>query len=278
MTLDAYRRVWENTPDRRGTRKLVLLALAKYADDLGVCWPSIPTLSALMSEEPNYVRKLVQYAEEDGDILGRPGKCRSNPTVYGIAVGLDPAQRRRLAIIVQHTIVKQNVRYIEIGGAQVVYTPGSEEELFKKGVLQYPFSENGGVENPQQEAEIAPPPRSTASRPASRPARGRIRPAAEPEPIRWLREEEGIVTAGTYIGCDLDALIADYKNRRAENQPKGAIVKYWQQYGPPTQETYYRGRHHEENQPGRSVQSQDTARKRRPRPGDSDYDYSRGRS
>ncbi len=265
MTIDAYNRVWEHTPDRRGTRKLALLALAKHADALGVCWPSVETIAKLIGEERDYTRKILREAEEHGDVVRRPGQGRGIPTVYGIAVGLDTDQRHKLAILVQHTIVKRGQRLIELDGHVVPYTPGAEEQLYnaEKGVLQPPFLDDEPVENSRAQ-KTAPAP--TFSRPARRPAQ-------EPEAIRWLREDEGITTAGNFAHADLDALILDYKNRRAEKQPKGAIVKYWNEYGTPTKENYY-GRHNEEDQPGRPAQAA-PQRRRRPVPGDPDYDYGR---
>jgi hypothetical protein len=80
MTREAYQRVWQHARDRRGTRKLLLLALAEYADPIGVCWPSIPTIAQLVSEDDDYTGKLLKQAEEDGDILRHAGRGRGNTT------------------------------------------------------------------------------------------------------------------------------------------------------------------------------------------------------
>src|SRR5438270_296391 len=94
MTTEVYIRVWENTPDRRGTRKLLLLALARFArDSLGICWPSHETIAAMINEDRDYVRKLLAQAKDDGDIVLRSGLGRGNPTIYGVAVGLNSLSR-----------------------------------------------------------------------------------------------------------------------------------------------------------------------------------------
>ena len=274
MTREAYQRVWQHARDRRGTRKLLLLALAEYADPIGVCWPSIPTIAQLVSEDDDYTGKLLKQAEEDGDILRHAGRGRGNTTVYGIAVGLPADQRARLATIVAATVIKAGQRHIRIADQLRPYTPGSEEALFqKKGDCSTPFTD-GDVENADAEdgaAEPPPPPPPPPARSFSRPAR---RPAEEPEHIRWLRVEEGITSAANFAHCDPEALIGDYKARRAEGQPKGAIVRYWKQY-PPTKETMYRGPQHAENQPERPVvePARPAERQRRPKPGDADYTY-----
>ena len=60
MTTEVYIRVWNNTPYCRGTRKLLLLALARFAHDpLGICWPSHGTLAAMIGEKADYTRKLL---------------------------------------------------------------------------------------------------------------------------------------------------------------------------------------------------------------------------
>lgn len=45
MSFEQSKRAWETT-DAKGSEKYVLLALADYADDAGVCWPSIKTIAA----------------------------------------------------------------------------------------------------------------------------------------------------------------------------------------------------------------------------------------
>jgi hypothetical protein len=277
MTREAYQRVWQHARDRRGTRKLLLLALAEYADPIGVCWPSIPTIATLISEDDDYTGKLLRQAEEDGDVIRHAGRGRGITTVYGLVIGLPEDQRTRLARIVANTVIKHGQRHLRVAGQLKIYTPGSEAELDqlagneeKKGDCSTPFSDPD-VENVEEEQEAPPPPPPPPARSFSRPAR---RPAEEPEHIRWLRVEEGITSAANFAHCDPEALIGDYLARRAEGQPKGAIVRYWKVY-PPTKETMYRGRHDAENQPERPVvePARPAERQRRPKPGDADYTY-----
>jgi hypothetical protein len=140
MSIDTYARVWKYAADRRGTRKLLLLALADFADPLGICWPNYDTLAAMLTEDKHYVGRLIGQAKDDGDLFLNPGLGRGNLTIYGIAVGLACQERQRLAVIVRHTVVRKNVRYLEIDGQRIAYTPGSEEQLFtEKGHYSPPF-------------------------------------------------------------------------------------------------------------------------------------------
>lgn len=281
MNRDLYARIREHTPpDRRGTRLLLLYELAWYADPLGICWRSNETLAAAIREDEDYIRKLAKAAADDGDITRRSGRGRGNPTVYGILVGLDDTTRQRIMTIVAHTLVAKNVRYIEINGERIPYAAGMEDQFFpirtpQKVVLHTPFSGANGENPPAVEVPIAappaPPPRS--SRPSGAAMFNRVarRPADLPDQIRWLLFHEKITTAEDFANApDLDALVEDYKARRAEGQGKGAIVKFWKTYGPPTQETMY-GRHATENQTERSAAPSRPGQQRHPRIGDLDY-------
>ena len=106
--------------------------------------------------------------------MRRPGQGRGNPTIYGVAVGLQSEQRHRLAMIVAHTIVRKNVRYIEVEGERLLYAPGVEERLFatEKEVLQSPFS---GGENVPDGENADPPADLNSDEPPSSPTSGRAR-------------------------------------------------------------------------------------------------------
>lgn len=59
--------VWERT-DLNATQKLVLLALADWANDEGLCWPSIGRLAAKSSLTTRSVQKSIRSLEEIGFI------------------------------------------------------------------------------------------------------------------------------------------------------------------------------------------------------------------
>lgn len=66
--------VWElDLPD---SEKLALLALADNANDQGVCWPSMATLSRKCSKSDRTVQRSIQSLEEKGHLTReeRPGK------------------------------------------------------------------------------------------------------------------------------------------------------------------------------------------------------------
>ena len=60
--------VWENA-DVTGATLLVLLALADYANDNGICWPGVPALAKKARVSERYVRDLLGDLERDGYII-----------------------------------------------------------------------------------------------------------------------------------------------------------------------------------------------------------------
>jgi hypothetical protein len=65
------------------TAKLILMALADAADDQGICWPSVPTVTNKCSVSTRTVRRVMQAIVADGLLQSEPryrkdGSCSSN--------------------------------------------------------------------------------------------------------------------------------------------------------------------------------------------------------
>jgi hypothetical protein len=58
MSIAASAWVWENSLTK-GSEKLVLLALADYANEAGQCWPSIATIARRCGLERRYIIDLL---------------------------------------------------------------------------------------------------------------------------------------------------------------------------------------------------------------------------
>jgi len=65
MSIRIMSRVWE-LQDISATQKLVLLALADWANDEGLCWPSINRLSVKTGATSRSVQRLIRQLEELG--------------------------------------------------------------------------------------------------------------------------------------------------------------------------------------------------------------------
>lgn len=68
MSIKAMSWVWDNSP-YEGVGLLVHLALADFADDQGVCWPSQKRISDKCKSSERHVRRIIKQMIEDGQIL-----------------------------------------------------------------------------------------------------------------------------------------------------------------------------------------------------------------
>lgn len=108
VSLKVSQYVWKYSK-HRGTTKLLLLALADFANDSGICWPSANTLSGRIGETERHTRALLKKLVEDGDLIVAPGGGRGNTTKYGIATGMSEGQRSKLNSVLQNTVPDNSV-------------------------------------------------------------------------------------------------------------------------------------------------------------------------
>jgi hypothetical protein len=80
MSLKYYNAVWQATGIKDLFTLTVLLALADWADDDGVCWPSIPTLANKARQSERKVRYIIRDLEGKGilSVEERRGRNRMN--------------------------------------------------------------------------------------------------------------------------------------------------------------------------------------------------------
>ena len=83
MSWQATKAVWENTK-QTGYGKLLMLAIAEFADANGRCWPSIETLAERVDVKPRSVKRLIAQAEEDGELSVDRNSGRGNTNEYTI--------------------------------------------------------------------------------------------------------------------------------------------------------------------------------------------------
>lgn len=272
MGHDTYNRVWDS--DARHPRRILLLALARYADARGVSWPKVDTLAAMTrlyeGDEigaDRYIRRLIAEAIADGDLIHKLGGGRGVPSIYGITIGLNDQERRELRRIVAATVIRKNQRYLVIGGEEKLYTkdPAAiaalEAELLAEPEAQNPVLQTRVTAERGETVESPPPP--------PKPRKG-----GTPRHVAYLMER-GMGAAHLTADWDTEATIADYEARMNDPEKEwtnGTIWNAWK-IAPPTPENIY-GRHAQKDQPERPTRT--TASKAKPKPGDRDY-YRRGR-
>jgi DNA-binding transcriptional ArsR family regulator len=78
--------VWEDAPVSEGTL-LVLLALADFANEKGICWPSVGSLAKMARLERRQVQYVLRKLEEKGLIAKEKMTGRYEPNIYKVLCG-----------------------------------------------------------------------------------------------------------------------------------------------------------------------------------------------
>ncbi len=76
--------VWEHAAEVQGNDLLVLLALADWANDDGICWPSIPRLATKARVSVRTAQYIVQRLEARGYVSIERGGGRRHPNHYRV--------------------------------------------------------------------------------------------------------------------------------------------------------------------------------------------------
>jgi DNA-binding MarR family transcriptional regulator len=87
-------RVWDEA-DASGGALLVLLALANFADDDGICWPRIETVAHKARLTPRQVSSIITSLVQAGQIATKPGGGRGRPTQYLVLCGMSETEREQ---------------------------------------------------------------------------------------------------------------------------------------------------------------------------------------
>lgn len=163
MSIKVSTWVWERSK-HRGTQKLLLLALAEFANDSGICWPSVDTLSKRIGESDRHTRQLIQKLVASGDLLLVTGGGRGNTTRYAIAVGLSDKQRDKLNTVLHNSVSQNSVlQNTDIPGNPEVQDRDHEKTLNSGDInpdLQRQETLNSG--DLAEEPSTAPQPTKTA--------------------------------------------------------------------------------------------------------------------
>ncbi len=87
MSIKHYKHVWSNYPEVKGSHKLVLLALAEFAnEESNECWPSIARLSEMTGLKDRQVQNLLRELKTDGYIEIETNYGRNSTNVYKLTM------------------------------------------------------------------------------------------------------------------------------------------------------------------------------------------------
>ncbi|MEF9606137.1 helix-turn-helix domain-containing protein, partial [Paracoccus sp. PXZ] len=89
MSVEAMAWVWKNGPTDP-TERLVLLAIADHADDLGWCYPSMIGIATKACVTERGARGIVRRLEAGGWIAVKIGGGRGGKSRYRVLMGNNP--------------------------------------------------------------------------------------------------------------------------------------------------------------------------------------------
>lgn len=136
MSVHVSSRVWKHS-QQRGTRRLLVLALAEFANAEGIAWPSIRTLAEHLNEPERHTKRLLRQVEEDGEIASKPGGGRGHTTMYAVLVGLSEQEQHALNSVLQNTVIRNSVPQNTVlqGGNSVLQ--GQETVSYRSKTVSY---------------------------------------------------------------------------------------------------------------------------------------------
>lgn len=99
MAWQVTKRIWDTAREIKQSDKLLLLALAEFADEQSVCWPSYETLAEMIGVNRRSAIRIVENLEEWGHVyIDQHAVGRSNTNTFLIATGLAPPEIEKILI------------------------------------------------------------------------------------------------------------------------------------------------------------------------------------
>jgi hypothetical protein len=95
MSVRVMSHVWEHSDARLGAR-LVLLAIADFANDSGMAWPSVETLAAKSRLSSRQVQRILRQLVNDGDLTLHENAGPHGCHLYQIALAGDKSSGRQI--------------------------------------------------------------------------------------------------------------------------------------------------------------------------------------
>lgn len=143
MSIQVMSRVWDKSKASESSL-LVLLALADRANEDGVAWPGLATVSQCARINERHTRRILRRLEETGEIYVASGAGRTHTSMYLVCVGLSADEIagilvRRFEMPVSEAVsTAQDI--VEKGGLQAqkgaCTPPFGEDEKTEKGAYR----------------------------------------------------------------------------------------------------------------------------------------------
>lgn len=92
MSIRLMSDIWKSAKDVKSERLIVLLALADWANDEGLCWPKMETIAEKARTSKDGASRIVAWLEEEGYLTIERGTGRGNNSTY--IVHTEPSKGR----------------------------------------------------------------------------------------------------------------------------------------------------------------------------------------
>lgn len=86
MSISVMNYVWENSK-QKGTTLLILLALADFSNDKGICWPSVKTLAKKARTSKRNTQFIIKKLVDEDEITIQEGKGPNGVHLYAVNMG-----------------------------------------------------------------------------------------------------------------------------------------------------------------------------------------------
>lgn len=234
MSIEIMSRVWRIAPYSGGTL-LVLLALADYADDYGICWPSQTDVAARARLTERQLRTTLRKLEKAGDLMVHAGRGRGNRTIYCILLGLPDTERaekrKQFPVIISGINFRLSPEKRKLA-AQKAEVSDTKKRKFTALSNDDPSEQDAPNPTPIRHGihhVDPPPPAATENEPPIGGGGGAVLPPEEPIEIeRWLvAQGMNPTSAHEFRSLDLSAAQKAYKKLRDQGSGNGAIVAAW---------------------------------------------------
>ena len=120
---------WAWTTQAAPTAKLVLLALADFADESGYCWPRVSVLVEMTGLSERAVRTAITALTAAGLLITDRAVGRGNSSRYVLSINLDPEKVREMQVLRDMEKVQQVPEKVHLLPEKVHVVPEKVQEL-----------------------------------------------------------------------------------------------------------------------------------------------------
>src|SRR5574337_931876 len=97
MSIKIASRVWEHSP-QSGAPLLILLALADFANDEGLCWPLVSTLAKKSRLGDRATQKWLSQLQDSGEIYRSQARGRGSSSKFLLIAYIHPRDAHDLLV------------------------------------------------------------------------------------------------------------------------------------------------------------------------------------